>query len=50
MDPWSSRKGSLAVLRDFIVDWKAWSLTERWIVIVAAILVVAALGLDVATS
>ena len=45
----SSRSGRVTILRDFIVDWEAWSRAERWTVIVAAILVAAAFGFGVAT-
>jgi len=47
---WSGRKGSAAMLRDLIVDWKTWSRTERRIVIAAAFLIIALLGIDVAAS
>jgi len=38
------------MLRDLIVDWKTWSRTERRIVIAAAFLIIALLGIDVAAS
>jgi hypothetical protein len=38
------------MLRDLIVDWKAWSRTERRIAVVFAVLIVVLFGLDVASS
>jgi hypothetical protein len=38
------------MLRDFIVDWKAWSRTERWVAVAFAILIVTLFGWDVTTS
>jgi hypothetical protein len=46
----SSRTRSSAVFRDLIVDWMGWSRTERWIVIIAVVLVLVSLGLFVAMT
>jgi hypothetical protein len=46
----SSRTRSSAVFRDLMVDWMGWSRTERWIVIIAVMLVIASLGLFIAMT